>query len=252
MAKITLYGPSGAPFVIKVRGALALKGLPYELREPRGPEDFRRWSPETGLLPVIDVAGQRIPDSSAILDHLDRTFPEPPLLASDPKAASAQRRLEAWAEATFTFYWTAYLRDLVNRTVDAPAQGARPGATRVRRRRRGSAREDGLGVEFRQRLDDLVNFLGGRPFFYGDRVSRADLAVYSFLARLPDATDAAVGGEIEARPGLVALLTRVEAATPGLASVVPPRSAQPPADARVGEPAPAPDQSSKAPLRSST
>lgn len=252
MAKITLYGPAGAPFVIKVRGALALKGLPYEMREPRGPEDFRRWSPETGLLPVIEVDGQRIPDSSAILDHLDRAFPEPPLVAADPKAASAQRRLEAWAEATFTFYWTAYLRALVNPAEEGAAEGARSGIVRVRRRRRGSAREDGLGAEFRQRLDDLVNFLGGRPFYYGDRVGRADLAVYSFLARLPDATDAGVGAEIDARPALRALLARVEEATPGLASVVPPRGAQPPADARVGEPERAPDQSSKAPLRSST
>jgi glutathione S-transferase len=219
MPSITLFGPSGAPFVLKVRGALALKALDYTLREPSGPEDFRRWSPQTGLLPVIDVDGVRVHDSAAILDHLDLHFPEPPLLSSDPKVASSQRRLEAWAEATFIFYWMAYLRELVD-------PGRAP-VGRERRRRRGGQSpgrgEGGLAAEFRQRLDDLVNFLGGRPFFYAERISRADLAVYSFLARLPDATAPEIRTELDSRPALTAYLARVEAATPGLAQVVPPR-----------------------------
>lgn len=232
MSSIILYGPSGAPFVLKVRGALALKGLPYLLREPSSPEDFRRWSPETGLLPVIEVDGVRVHDSSAILDHLDQRFPEPALVSSDPKAASSQRRLEAWAEATFLFYWSNYLRALV----EAEGEPHAPPRGRMRRRRRSghapSAGDGRLGTEFRQRLDDLVNFLGGRPFFYAERISRADLAVYSFLARLPDATSVDVRGELAERPALQAFLARVEAVTPGLAEAAP--AGPIPAGARAG------------------
>jgi glutathione S-transferase len=72
--------------------------------------------------------------------------------------------------------------------------------------------EEGLGKEVGQRLDDLVNFLGRRPFFYSDRVSRADLAVYSFLHNIPVTAGPAVAAVVESRQALVDLMARVEAA----------------------------------------
>lgn len=192
MANITLYGPSGAPFTKKVEGALVLKELGYRLVEPETPDDYRRWSPKTGLLPVIDVDGVRIQDSGRILDYLDRHFPEPPLVAADPKVATSQRRLENWVEETFLFYYANYLRALVEGTSEGVGY-----------------RRD-LGAEFPKRLDDLVNFLGRRPFFYGSQPSRADLAVYSFVARIREAMGPEVGGELDARPALVAHLKRMD------------------------------------------
>jgi glutathione S-transferase len=211
MARIILYGPVGAPFVTKVRGALALKKLPFELVEPSSPEDYRRWSPETGLLPVIDVDDRRVPDSGRILDFLDVRFPEPPLVAADGKVADSQRRLERWVEESFMFYWVHYLRALVDRE-EGPATAARPLRGLLRRGPR-PATGSNLGLEFAQRLDDLINFLGDRPFFYADRVSRADLAVYSFLHRLPEIVGPRVLRELEERPGLLSHLARVEQAT---------------------------------------
>jgi glutathione S-transferase len=166
---------------------------------------------------VIDVDGTRVHDSSAILDFLDERFPEPPLLSSDPKLASSQRTLEAWAEQTFIFYWTTHLRTLV-RTDEAPDGDSqappRTGArSRLTRRKKAPTLnvQEGLGKEFGQRLDDLVNFLGSRPFFYSDRVSRADLAVYSFLNYIPE-TAGPVKAIVESRQALVDLMLRVEAA----------------------------------------
>jgi glutathione S-transferase len=217
MAQITLYGPREAPFVLKVELALVLKKLEFSIEVPQGPEDYRRWSPETGLLPVIDVEGTRVHDSSAILDYLDERFPEPPLLSSDPKIASSQRRLESWAEQTFSFYWMSYLRALVRG--DEAVAGEPSGASRAGPRSRLSRRkktptlnfEEGIGREFGQRLDDLVNFLGRRPFFYSDQVGRADLAVYSFLNYIPG-TAGPVLAAVESRQALVDLMARVEAA----------------------------------------
>jgi glutathione S-transferase len=214
MPRITLYGPIGAPFVTKVRGALALKKLPFELVEPRGPEDYKRWSPETGLLPVIDVDERRVPDSGRILDFLDVRFPEPPLVAGDPKVADSQRRLERWVEEAFMFYWVHYLRALVERGegVAEPEAGGRRRRGLLRRGKRPTA-SSALGIEFAQRLDDVVNFLGDRPFFYADRVSRADLAVYSFLRRLPEIVGQPLTADLAERPELAEHLLRVEQAT---------------------------------------
>ena len=79
--KIIVYGPGQAPFVTKVGMALRVKGLAFELVEPSGPEDFTRWNPETGLLPVLDADGTRVAHSERILDWLDVHHPEPLLVA---------------------------------------------------------------------------------------------------------------------------------------------------------------------------
>ncbi len=218
MAQITLYGPREAPFVLKVEFALVLKKLGFTREVPRGPEDYKRWNPETGLLPVIDVDGTRVHDSSAILDFLDERFPEPPLLSSDLKLAASQRTLESWAEETFTFYWINHLRSLVraDEATDGDSSDPPPTGSRSRLSRRKKAPtlnlQEGLGKEFGQRLDDLVNFLGRRPFFYSDRVSRADLAVYSFLHNMPSVAGPVVAAAVESRQALIDLMARVEAA----------------------------------------
>lgn len=194
MASITLYGPPSIPYLTKVRSALRLKKLEHDWVEPQSQDDYRRWSPKTGLLPVLRIDDAWIEDSARILDALDERFPDPPLLSKDPKVAHSQRRLEQWAEAAFTFYWIGYLREVAD-TGKAPA---------------GSA---AMAGEFAQRLDDLVNFLGARPFFYSDAPSRADLAVHSFLAGIGFAVGEEVAEEVRARPLLQELLERVEQAT---------------------------------------
>ena len=83
---ITLYGPAQAPFTEKVRRALIYKGIEFELREPRTLEDYKRWSPKTGMLPVLDIHGERIPDSTDILLRLEAS-------GAPDRILSGQRRL---------------------------------------------------------------------------------------------------------------------------------------------------------------
>ena len=54
---IHLYGLLAAPFTDKVVRGLRLKGLAFEVHEPQAPEDYRRWNPETGLLPLVEIDG---------------------------------------------------------------------------------------------------------------------------------------------------------------------------------------------------
>jgi glutathione S-transferase len=216
--------------------ALHLKRLAFELHEPETPEDYRRWNPETGLLPLLEVDGERVHDSTAILLRLDELFPEPPLLASDPRTATAQRRLEEWADESFFWYWLRWQGAQpqasaipVQRALADARPGAEPphsGATlrslgaRLRRRfesTRAAPPPDAarLRDELDQRLQDLVRLLAGRPFFYSERVSMADLAVFAMLRSL--AGDSIPGGArlLARRPELVAYVRRVEQATGG-------------------------------------
>jgi glutathione S-transferase len=217
MPRITLYGPTLTPYVVKVARALTLKKLEFEWREPTSPEDFRRWSPETGLLPVLECDGERIADSTRILDFLDRRFPEPPLLSPDPRVAREQRRLESWISETFDFYIMRWIRGRVERFGLIGSDGKiRPEVF--------DTSEGGPGPEFERRLDDLVQLLGPRPFFFGDRVSRADLAVFSSLYGMY--LDAYPGSRalLDARPSLIAYVERVLGATGGPDASHPSRS----------------------------
>ncbi len=224
-SKIVLYGPAMTPFTEKVRRALEMKQLAYEMCEPAGPEDYRRWSPKTGLLPVLLVDGETIADSTAILLRLDELFPRPPLLATEPKIATQQRQLEDWADESFLFYFLKWQRIQRERELAEAAAGPPTGLARIAMLRRLGAwlraggtwerPETAISRGIGDRLDDLVNLLGTRPFFYADRPSMADLAVYSMLravefGSIPDSSQ-----QLLSRPGLVAYMRRVEAETGG-------------------------------------
>ncbi len=87
--KLYNYFRSSASF--RVRIALNFKGLPYEyavvhLTKGGGQQfapEFRAINPDA-LIPVLDDAGQRLTQSLAIIEYLDETHPEPPLLPKAP------------------------------------------------------------------------------------------------------------------------------------------------------------------------
>jgi len=229
---ITLYGPAQAPFTEKVRRGLIYKGIAFELREPRSGDDYKRWSPKTGMLPVLDLNGEHIPDSTDILLRLDALYPEPPLLSADPLVAQQQLQLEDWADASFLWYYMKYL-NMTSRQLELPValDGELVGAARERSTQRRSRWRwiaawlraggtwerpfTGLLRELGDRLDDLVNFLGARPFFYADRLSMADLGVYGMLNTMRGDVMPGSASMLARRPTLMALMSRVEGATGG-------------------------------------
>jgi glutathione S-transferase len=225
-ARIVLYSPRAMPFTEKVGRGLRWKKLPFELVEPKSPEDYRRFSPETGLLPVIEVDGERIPDSSAILDYLDAHFPDPPLLSSDPRVAREQRQLERWIDETFPYYILRWIQKRVG--ANAPLKARGDGFPLGPMAQLGMIRSDGTlspewfdtsdggpGPEFVRRLDDLAHMLGKRPYFYSDQLSRADLSVCGSLSAMYRDLYAGARGLLEQRALLFAHVERVLTATGG-------------------------------------
>ena len=228
---ITLYGQARVPFTEKVRRALLYKGLDFELVEPTQVEDYKRFSPQTGMLPALDLDGEHVPDSTEILLRLDQVYPEPPLLSSDPTVAVQQRQLEEWADESFLWYFMKYRRQAMGDDYEAPLPLAgEPAAVPPAPRRSSPWRRlaawlraggtwerphTALLRELALRLDDLANFLGARPFFYAERLSMADLAVYSMLVTLREDRIPGSSLLLAARPTLVDLLERVERVTGG-------------------------------------
>ncbi len=69
----------------RVRIALALKEVPYEYVSVRamGHDAYKKLNPQ-GLMPALEVDGRSFAQATAILEYLEETYPDPPLLPSDP------------------------------------------------------------------------------------------------------------------------------------------------------------------------
>jgi maleylacetoacetate isomerase/maleylpyruvate isomerase len=90
------YYRSSASF--RVRAALALKGLAYEYAAvhlgegEQFQEPFAALSTD-GLVPLLDINGLRLHESMAIIEYLDETYPQTPLLPSDALGRARVRAL---------------------------------------------------------------------------------------------------------------------------------------------------------------
>lgn len=222
MTKLRLLTQSINPFTAKVELALALKGLSYEREVSNDPADLKRWSPVTGLLPVLEIDGTAIHDSDRILDALDVRFPEPQLLSADPKTARDQARLAEWSDSSFLFYWNRWREVRYPRPGDempADSQGPlaklRDGIAAVftsqgREMSRRQLREAEVLNGIASRLADLSAFLGERDFYYADAPSRADISVFGMLRTLHDGPMPGARELIEERNELVAYMERME------------------------------------------
>lgn len=98
MLKLYSYFRSSAAY--RVRIALKLKGLPYEYAPVslvrNGGEQrssaFRALNPNA-LVPVLQEGGRVLTQSLAIIEYLEETCPEPPLLPPDPPSRARVRAL---------------------------------------------------------------------------------------------------------------------------------------------------------------
>jgi maleylacetoacetate isomerase len=82
----------------RVRIALAIKGISYETvswhlgrGEQRSPE-YVAVNPQ-GLVPLLEDGDVAISQSLAIIEYLDETHPEPPLLPADPRGRAIVRSM---------------------------------------------------------------------------------------------------------------------------------------------------------------
>ena len=93
-----LYGYFRSSAAFRVRIALGLKKLGYEAafihlrRGDQAQAGFLAVNPQ-GLVPALATDGQTLIQSLAIIEYLDETHPEPPLLPRDPAGRARVRGL---------------------------------------------------------------------------------------------------------------------------------------------------------------
>jgi maleylacetoacetate isomerase len=95
-----LYGYFRSSAAFRVRIALNLKKLDYEnafihlRRGDQAAPEFFAVNPQ-GLVPALEIGGQRLTQSLAIIEYLDEMHPEPPLLPHDAAGRARVRALAA-------------------------------------------------------------------------------------------------------------------------------------------------------------
>ena len=196
MSKTRIIGPVISPFVVKTLAAADYKGLAYDHAEYVSIRELGKFNSTTGKVPVALFDGEAVYDSTLILRRFDEIHRHKPLVSSNPKVASQQRILEDWADESL--YWNVQaFRWHEKNEHRAIAQNTRfvPAALRIfakpmlRRLVGRQPRAQGMGRlpyemlsrELELRLDDLVVLLNQHPFFYSDKPSIADFAIYGQL-----------------------------------------------------------------------
>lgn len=191
-----------SPFCQKVARALRHKGMAFEAMNYNGVLATRvQGLSKVGKLPVLDIDGQRIQDSTRIARYLDDAYPQLPRLYPQDPALKAQVELwEDWADELLYFY-EVYFRAKDPVAMDAAADIAvqgRPGYERLllkpvlKSALLATLYFQGLGrmepadveAEFIRHLDRIEAVLPATGWLVGPDRTIADIAVGSQLAEV--------------------------------------------------------------------
>jgi glutathione S-transferase len=112
MSSPRLWSWNLSPFSAKARIAFAEKQVPVELLEIhpiKRPTELRELNP-TNTVPVLEVDGIAIRESTPICEWLEETHPERPLWPADPAARARGRGLLRWVDDELTVNFFLGLR----------------------------------------------------------------------------------------------------------------------------------------------
>ena len=218
----------------KARWALDYKGIPHELRTPTPGlhrlTALRLTRGKHDRLPVMELEGRRIGDSTAIIAALEDYKPEPALYPADPADRQRTLALEDYFDEELAARVRRLLFTYAFKDPEATVEAALPQAAGTARRtlmrallpiarpivRRDYDANEAASADAREgivaAMDRLEGELGASGYLVGDEFSVADLTAAALFTPLlapkerPYALPlpAALAGfreELEARPG---------------------------------------------------
>ncbi len=184
---VTLHGFALSNYYSKVKLALLEKGVPFEERYMgvmEKSEALMEASP-LGKIPYLTMEQGCLCESQPILEYIEATYPEPPLLPRDPFAAAKVRELVTFLDwqlemATRQLYASAFF--------GAPAL-SESNAARVRR-------------EIEQKIEGVRRLLKMAPYAAGDQFTMADCSAFADLPLAGMATKAIYGEDLLLAAGI--------------------------------------------------
>ncbi|KAH9650500.1 hypothetical protein KPL70_026410 [Citrus sinensis] len=158
MAEVKLHGGLLSPFNYRVVCALKLKGIPFELIK----EDLSnksalllKYNPVHKKIPVLVHGGKPVCESMVILEYIEETWPQNPLMPSDPYDRAQARFWINFAENKGAAVWKLFrsIEDQENTMKEI--------------------------LEMLQIVEE--HGLGEKKFFHGDKIGLVDIAFGSIV-----------------------------------------------------------------------
>lgn len=187
--------PNASPFCVKLECWMRMAEVPYETKIMADP----RKAP-LGKLPMIELDGKKIADSTCAIEALEKHFNKP--LDKALNTAERGRALALMRMLEEHSYWALiYFRWLDDEgwpaTRDTFFAGLNPllrnfAANAVRRKTRRDANGHGLGRHsrdqimhrFNEDMNALAACLGEKPYFGGYQPARIDASAYGVLCNV--------------------------------------------------------------------
>lgn len=215
-----------SPFCQKVAKALRHKGIAFDTVDYNGVLAAKAQTlSKVGKVPVLDIDGQRIQDSTKICRYLDAQYPDLPLLY--PQDAQQKAQVELWEDWSdeLLYWYEVYFRANDPSALDAAATvsiSGRPAYEKamVKPLLKGALKAQlffqGLGkmaasdvdAEFFRHLDRIALVLSSTGWLVGAEKTIADIAVATQLAEVVRTSDR-MRGHILARPAIAQWLQHV-------------------------------------------
>ncbi|WHR58560.1 glutathione S-transferase family protein [Acinetobacter haemolyticus] len=199
---VTLHQWEISPFCQKVARMLKFKGIEFETINYNGVLGAKvPMLSKVGKVPVLDINGQRIQDSTRIARYLDEAYPDLPLLYPlDPIQKAYAELWEDWADELLYFYEIHFRvsdADALDHAVAISAQG-RPkhevilmkpllkSALSFQLKMQGTGRmaKADIEAEFIRHLERIELVLSAKGWLVGEQKTVADIAVASQLLEI--------------------------------------------------------------------
>jgi glutathione S-transferase len=223
MSQIVLHQFEISPFCQKVAKALQHKGLSYHTVDYNGAMAAKaQILSKVGKLPVLDIDGKRVQDSTHIARYLDQAYPDlPPLYPVDPLQKAQAELWEDWSDELL-YWYEVYFRVNDPAALEAAVSlsvAGRPAHEKLLVKPMlkatlkaqlycqglGKMRAEDVVAEMIRHLDRIELVLSATPFLVGSQKTIADIAVATQLAEMVR-TSAQMRTQILARPHLAAWL----------------------------------------------
>lgn len=231
-----IFGNELSPYSIKVRSYFRYKQIPHEwiVRDNTNQEEFQKYA-KLPLIPlVVTPDGQAVQDSTPILEHFERLFPEPSIHPDDAVLAFLSAFLEEygdeWGNKPMFHYRWFYEPDQKS-AAERIARSMMPGmaddsiagvAEMVKGRMvprlsfvgSSPATKEQIEASFLRQLDLLEAHLASRPYLFGGRPAFGDFGLYAQIYQCY--TDPTPGALLRARaPRVQAWIERMLAPSAG-------------------------------------
>lgn len=224
---ITLFQFAASPFCDKIRRVLRYKSVAFTIHEwPLAEVPLIREKNPTGKLPLLEIDGTLIPDSTTIALELERRYPTPALLPTDPAQRAQVLVLEDWADESLYFYEMTtrfgeedFAANVGKLMAGAPKEMLEAISPMLREGFKSTTTAQGIGRKSPAQLTEDIERLFGAiedlqratGFVVGTSLSLADIAI---CCQAECIGDSSIGQRVlQTRPALGKYFARVDEVT---------------------------------------